>query len=257
VRRLVRALRRLAPVLLTVPLTFGVPVVDDSTYTRVRVGGGGGQYTRVRTQEFASCEGTYKEVVESHDERFRDAGIEIERGFGNDIGIGIRGGYLDDARLFGANGDSTTLSSHGYTYVQPYFILDDDIGAFSFGVVRTSRPLMYAEESPLREYGGARYYPSLGLRVGPPGRLYGTFEFLNGLPLYSSGGYATAGLGTNIGGAGFWLGASFGTGLYERAGFLVRGAVPIGPHWTLGINARTGHERGFGGNVGYRIYHAP
>jgi hypothetical protein len=48
VRRSLRLLRRLTPVVLTVPLVFGVPVADDTSYTRVRVGGGGGQYTHAR-----------------------------------------------------------------------------------------------------------------------------------------------------------------------------------------------------------------
>jgi hypothetical protein len=169
----------------------------------------------------------------------------------------MRGGYLDDHRIFYDSDDFETASAVGgaYTYVQPYFILAEDIAGFSAGVIRTTRPLLDDKQDPTLVSGGARYYPSFAVRVGEARPLYGTFDYLNGFPLYSDGGYMTAGLGATVFEGSVWFGASLGKGLYEHGGLFVRVALPAGRHLTLDLNARAGKEYGFGGALGYRFYH--
>ena len=249
-----RNLGLMAGLLVAMPLAIEIPAVRDSgsttgAETRLRVAGGYGYYAFIARD----CEGRTVDRVPVH---ARNGAIALDHRFARvPLRVGVRAGSTRDA--IGTPNDSTlfigvptdrTLTNR---YVNPFVEFDTPGGDMSFGYVFRRHEFLTADEDartrsqhPLNNY-------SLHMRVGRLEHRYFQVSWMEGMPLYSDGGYLTLGIGgPPVRRMEGFVGVGAG-GPMEGAGPLLRASYALRPDLRVQV-ALHGNEHG-AGTVGLAV----
>jgi hypothetical protein len=230
------------------PLTVQVRTNGDSILTvttsrgtRIEVLGGVGEYAFVTR----GCEG---KILRTDPVSYREAGGAIEQGLGaTGLSVGARGGWMrDDMTLGPALVDPSqpippaqrSVIENGY--VNPYVTYERVRGSVGFGWIFHDKDFITSgegarlqEEHPLNDF-------SAHLRVGSE-RRYMAIRWMEGVPLYSSGGYLTIGAGGHPGGGRCALYGGLGAGgPFEGAGIMFRAGYEFPTGLTASVRTRFG-----------------
>lgn len=225
------------------PLSIEVGTNGDSILTvttprgtRIEVVGGVGEYGFVTR----GCEG---QVIRTDPVSYREVGGAIEQGLGTTgLSVGARGGWMHDDMTLG----SSTLEEPPQrlvienSYVNPYFTYERPRGSVGLGwvfhdkdFITTGERARLQDDHPLNDF-------SAHVRVGSD-RRYLAIRWMEGVPLYSSGGYLTIGAGGHPGGGRWALDGGVGAGgPFEGAGIMVRTSYEFPNGLIASMRARIG-----------------
>jgi hypothetical protein len=214
----------LGTLVVLMPLSLEIPAgigTDDGSATRVRVAGGGGAYAFIAR----GCEG---QVIDRVPVRFEDAGGSLEHRFGAEgLAFGVRGGFIrhrmgapEDPRRFAGVPLDTVLETR---YVNPFLAVEGEEAGVGVGLVFHDGEFLTAGESARLQAGHPANDLSAHVRVGPHYGPHVLVQWMEGVPLASSGGYLTALAGGPLRDLNWILRAGLGAGgPYEGAGLVLR-----------------------------------
>ncbi len=233
----------------TTLLPLAIEVAPDSAAqptgeTRFRVAGGYNYYSLVVTD----CMGRVTNHVPVH---AYDGAVAVDHLFsGTPIRVGVRGGWTQD-RLGGAapasdlRGVEQHVTFHN-RYVNPFVDLERPRGGFGIGWIAHDHEFITDDEESWWRTRQPFHDVSLHVRLGPEAGYLG-ISWMEGMPIYSDGGYLNVGVGGQPAGSrvsaffGLMGGPTHGTGVIGRLGF---DATPA-----LGMSIR-GQTANSGGRVG-------
>ncbi len=227
------------------PVAVEVPVDSSGGYagvTRVHVAGGGGSYAFVAR----GCEG---EVIDTVPARFEDVGVSLEHRIGEGpLVLGVRGGRVrhrigmpeDTSRFQGVPVDAVVDNA----YVNPYASIERPEGGFGVGWVFHRNEFITAGEHAREQLDHPMNDLSAHLRVGYPRANHFDIQWMEGVPLASSGGYFTALLGGPLRDDPHWImhGGLGAGGPYEGAGLALRIEHLDDSGLSLDVSTRLGHS---------------
>ncbi len=210
------------------PLAFDVPRDTASSETTLELGAGYGEYALISR----GCEG---QIVDQDFVHFADAGAQLEHRFaGPGLTAGVRGGVLRDD----PDEDPATPAAEAPAdnrYVNPYLALEGPHSGAGIGVVLHEREFPTAGEGAREADDHPLNDISAHLRLGDRDEKFFAVEWMEGVPLYSDGGYLTIGGGGRMNWRPLHVHAGLATGgPYEGAGGFVRLRCELRP----GIEAR-------------------
>lgn len=244
--------RKLRLGLAILPLAIAIPVPNDSSYTHVRAMGGAGQYRYLVTNCASGA------LERDSREEYKDVGIEFEHQFRNRIGIGIRGGYVDDTVNFVEVG-APDGSNGSFSYINPYISYNHRWFGVGVGPFMASKDVLFLEDANGTASDRSSTAPAISLRLLRLDKFYLTGDLFTGVPVYSGGGYLSLGAGFRpVSRLGLWIGLS-SSGPYDETGLLLQSETQVADRWFLGINGRYGQsgdidEFGISAGVTYRVY---
>jgi len=207
------------------PLAVEAPVDSAGGYagvTRVRLGAGGGSYAFIAR----GCEG---QVIGSVPVRFEDVAGSLEHRIGpGPLTFGVRGGRV--RHRIGAPKDSAFFPEVPLdavvdnSYVNPFFSIEGPASGVGAGLVVHEGEFMTAGEGARKQTDRPLNDMSWHVRIGPVWTNHLLVQWMEGVPLASSGGYLTALVGGPLERDPRWalrggLGAG---GPYEGAGLVLR-----------------------------------
>lgn len=178
---------------LLLPVSIENPAARDSVVggegeTRVTVVGAIGNYAVIDR----GCEG---QVIATHPHEFSEAGLEVRHRFPSNAAIGVRSGVVRDRSheivtdysVFPYR-DSLVELKDDVTYYNPYVAYEGRGGGIGAGWILSSGDFGNEGEKTVLPW-------SAHLRLGSLDGPFFRISVMEGLPLYSGGGYAEAGLG--------------------------------------------------------------
>lgn len=232
-------------------MPLSVEISADSTggyagATRARVAGGGGAYAFVAR----GCEG---EIIDKVPARFEEVGGEIAHRIGaGPLTLGVRGGRIrtrtgqpDDPNVFSGVPIDTVLTAR---YVNPFIALEGDEAGVGFGWVFHDGDFLTAGENARLQPDHPANEMSAHFRVGPTYGRHFAVQWMEGVPLASSGGYLTALAGGPLVDPRWIFHGGLGAGgPYEGAGLVLRleyagaGPLSLDVATRLGVFGNDGH----------------
>ena len=226
---------------LLLPVSIENPAARDSVVggeheTRVTVVGAIGNYAVIDR----GCEG---QVIATHPHEFSEAGIEVSHRFPSNAAIGVRSGVVRDRSheirtdysVFPYR-DSLVEVKDDVTYYNPYVAYDGRGGGLGAGWVISS--------GDFGNEGNKTVLPwSAHLRLGRLDGPYFRIGVMEGLPLYTGGGYAEAGLGMRPNrSVDVYAGVS--SGPYDGAGLMMKVDWRVQRNFALVVRGRVGNSGG-------------
>jgi hypothetical protein len=248
---------KLLSTLMVLPLVMGVQKHrSDSSYTDLTIGAGGGSYgntfyTRTYTPGYGTgCDGSgsggYWSTQENREKiSYKDAGIGLEKITSKNSKLGIRLGYIIDARFKIYNETYTSEKKTSYI-LNPHFSLEWEEFGFGAGLLIATEGLYYPSfkhESHNEDYfngndGYENFLPSFHLRFGSPKYLYASVSHLENIPVLSGGGYLNYGIGTEtIPYVSLWAGYC-DKKPFEKGSFLLKGGLKLSKSLSLNFAYR-------------------
>lgn len=241
------------------PLAVEVPAPADSGMarrgeTRLRIAGGYGHYAFMAR----NCEGR---VIDQVPVRTKDVGAAVDHRFaGQPVRIGIRaGGTRDeigrgkDSLRFANVPQNRTLTNR---YVNPFIEVDGEDAGFSVGYVFHTDEFPTAGENARNQVDHPANDLSAHLRVGRRDERYFQLSWMEGVPIYSDGGYLTLGVGGTLPARRFegFIGIGAG-GPMEGGGPMLRGSYALTPalRLQLMLHGNTSGAATVGLGAEYRI----
>ncbi len=214
-----RRLRRLAPVLLTLPMMIAVPVSPDSSSTRLGVSGSTGEFLYVGLLECNS-----EPLEELH--HFDDVAAHAEHRWKN--------GAVVRASL-GRFSNHVTSGPHGALAIG----YDRRMVRLTAGAVASPNSFDVQGDF-LGDPTAPLVLPTFSLRLGPADDVYFTAGFMDDPLVYSPRGYAHVGVGLGRGPLTAWVGVS------SEGPWLAQGLAAA-----LEAHPRPGVRVGWAGRLGH------
>ncbi len=220
-------------------LPLAVDVPPDSAMrtseTRFRVAGGYSIYSFVVTD----CQGRVTDQVPVH---AYDGAVAVDHRFARvPIRIGVRGGWTRD-HIGSVPADVPDVPQHvtlGNRYANPFFDYETSQGSIGIGWVAHQREFMTSDEQARSQANRPANDFSFHLRAGPDTR-YLSISWMEGMPIYSDGGYLNVGVGgrpPNSGVSAF-MGLMAG-GPIRGAGTMVRVGFGATPALRISVSGQT------------------
>jgi hypothetical protein len=228
---------------LTALLPVAVEAPPDSTRhgeTRLQVAGGYGYYAIITR----GCQGEILSKIPIHS---LDGAIGVDHRFARvPERVGVRGGWTRD-RV----GDAGSLGTLRNSYVNPFVDAEGPSGSFSLGWVAHRHDFPTTGEQARVQVHHPFNDLSFHLIAGSE-RRYFAIRWMEGMPIYSDGGYLNVGAGEQPAGSRFsgFLGMAAG-GPMEGAGPMLRLGFDVTPRLRLGLTGQTNLTRA--GNVGLAL----
>jgi hypothetical protein len=226
--------------------TLATVTAADGTQFEVMAGTG--------TYAFLSrgCNG---EILRRNPVSFRDAAVRVQVPLaGSGVALGVRAGVVRDD-FAGGNGFVTepivvpsgpepprVISTN--RYVNPYLSFDQPRGSVGLGYVWHEHEFPTAGEGARQQAAHPLNDLSAHVRIGDESSYFET-RWMEGVPLYSDGGYLSVGGGGRPGGGPctFFVGMGAG-GPYEGAGLALRLGFDVGAGWKVDTRSRLGSSGG-------------
>jgi len=250
-----RSFPLLVGIVALMPIAVDAPP-DSSDYgeTRMHVGAGLGQYAFV----VRDCDGN---KVSELPVNAQDVGVAVDHRFARTpVSIGVNGGWTrdDPGTLWDRNADPSApvsgFSPSTNSYINPHAALEWRRFGIGAGWIGHEHPLPFGTNDP----GVAQDNPddmSLHLRIGPRDGVHFRGSWMEGVPIYSDGGYLNFGMGFPVSGSQVFLGMTDGP--MERVGASLQLDHPLTPTLSAGVRAQSNFDGA--GNVGlaleYKIRH--
>jgi hypothetical protein len=206
------------------------------------IAGGTGVYAFVSR----GCEG---QILQRRQAAFRDAGARVQVPLGSSgAALGVRAGIVRDDIAGGdaglnpvfpaAAGPDRIVTTN--RYLNPYLTFDPPGGSVGMGWVVHRREFITAGEGarehadhPLNDF-------SAHVRLGSE-RHHFEARWMEGMPIYSDGGYLTMGVGGLLGDGPWRMFVGLGAGgPYEGAGLALRGGRAWDSGWNVSVRSRVG-----------------
>ena len=225
--------------ILALPVAVEVPTSPDSGSgrggeTRITVVGGVGRYALVDR----GCEG---QVLRTYPVRFREAGGSIEHRFSNDLAVGLRGGAAHEKVEYhrvATDSVEVVVSERDIAYLNPFVGLEARHVGFGVGWISGDDGFRLEVDGTERPR-----IPSTHLRIGSLEKTYVKLGLMEGVPLYTGGGYAEIGVGAHP--HRLWnVYAGLNGGPFDRGGLGLRLDYRVLPHWAIAGRARLGESGG-------------
>lgn len=216
-----RNLTILGALILTFPIAVDAP--RDSAgarghVTTLALAGGTGTYALIARD----CEGNPLSRLPVD---YRELGGQIDQEITGPLHVGIRGG------AFHEEGQDSLAIVTTNSYANPYLAAEWRRVGLGVGAVWSKNPMRGRQDLETIPF-------SAHLRLGTR-RMYVSGEIMEGMPLYSGGGYFAAGVGFRPAASlDSWIGVS--NGPFDGGGVLARANWHMNPRWTLDVNARLG-----------------
>lgn len=192
---MIRQMASLGVITALMPLAVEIPhdsTATEGRATRVRVGAGVGTYAFIAR----GCQG---EVLDEVPARFTDAGVSVEHELPlrTPVVVGVRGGWVRHEIEMPQNGVSgfygvplgTTVEN---TFVNPHVSLEGEAVGLGFGPVFHRGEFITAGEGAREQDDHPLNDVSWHVRFGRTDARRFTVQWMEGVPLSSSGGYLTA-----------------------------------------------------------------
>ncbi len=248
------ALTALAPISVQVQTHGDTTTVIASDGTRFEVMGGVGEYAFISR----GCEG---EVIGKRPVSFRDLGGAVEHGIpGTGFSVGVRGGWMHDdiagvteSGVVPASGLGAEPLEVENRYVNPYFTYERPRGSVGLGWVLHDKEFITTGEGARKQNEHPLNDVSWHMRIGSE-QHYVAARWMEGVPLYSSGGYFTLGVGghPDNGPVPLFVGLGAG-GPYEGAGLVIQTGYDFPAGVTANVRTRlgtSGSENASGVSIG-------
>ncbi len=180
--------------------------------TTLEFGAGGGDYAFV----IRDCSG---DPISATRQPFKDAAVGVLHELSPGLSVGARGGYVE------------YIESEPFYYVNPHMVVEGANLGFGVGVL-ISQSVLYAPEDVFPNIPDVstfdrtqKTYPTFHARIGKP-ELNMWVSFMEGMPLYSSGGPWRYGVGVQ-------LSKKWDLSAFTSAGFYGRPGVGVGLEYEL------------------------
>jgi len=228
----------------------------DPGETRLRVGGGVGQYAFIARD----CDGAKLSELPVD---AVDLGAAAEHRFaGKPLTVGVRGGWThnEPGTLWERNPDPYApavprAGAFTVSYINPYAALEWRRFGIGAGWIEHDRPLPFGTNDPGTSPQDNPDNGSAHVRIGPRDGVHFQASYLEGVPIYSDGGYFNFGMGFPVSNARLFVGGTAGP--MDRMGTTVGLDYPLTPALRAGIRGQSNFDGA--GNVGlaleYRIPH--
>lgn len=210
-----------------------IATVTTADGTQLEIAAGAGAYAFVSR----GCEG---QILEQRPATFRDAAARVQVPLGRGgAALGVRAGIVRDDFAGGEGSALPVFPGAGpdrivaiNRYVNPYFTFEPAGGSVGIGWVAHEHEFPTADEVAREQASHPLNDISWHVRIGGE-RHHFEARWMEGMPLYSDGGYFTLGVGGHPAGGPWTMFVGLGTGgPYEGAGLALR----AGREWDSGLN---------------------
>lgn len=218
--------------------------VTTADGTQLEIAAGAGEYAFVSR----GCEG---QIVEQRPAAFRDAAARVQVPLGHaGAALGVRAGIVRDdfsggegsvIPVFpGSSGPDRIVAIN--RYVNPYFTFEPPGGSVGMGWVAHEHEFPTAGEGAREQSAHPLNDISWHVRLGSE-RHHFEARWMEGVPLYSDGGYLTLGVGGRpVGGPWTFFGGLGAGGPYEGAGLALRAGRTWDSGWNVSVRSRLGRS---------------